>query len=250
MRTFDLDPFWPFPQSPDDDGGDSAHVTASALKRTYPVGGNAGRVPLLWDDAVRETAKPLTGSVHARGTLLASERMHRASIFLRRHGVDFFSSFDPKAALWLSMGFVAGMVSWHAVGFWGFVSHAVLNGGDHSVQIASTPAPPAARAEPFAVSPIVTGSLAPNAAPTGACMALAMNRSNGATSASKCNADAQPLRDAGRGRRTDRLLSVDDRLQDKTAWTAATAVDQKAPGESLQQLPAESDFDLTITPVR
>ena len=245
MRTFDLDPFWPFPQSPDGDGGDNA----AALKRAYPGSGSAARVPLLWDDAVREMAKPQVRSAPVDGGHRASGRMQRASIFLRHNGIAFFSSFDPKAALWLSMGFVAGMISWHAVGFWGFVSQAVLNGGDHSVEIASTPAPPAARVSPTATSPIVTGSLAPFAAPTGACMALAMNRSNGATSATKCSGDAEPFRDAGRGRRTDRLLSVDDRLQDKTAWTAATAVDQMAPGERLPP-PAPSDFDLTISPVR
>ncbi len=39
------------------------------------------------------------------------------------------------AAAWAAAGFVAGAAVWHFVGFWSFVSYAVL-GGDHRVEAA------------------------------------------------------------------------------------------------------------------
>ncbi len=47
------------------------------------------------------------------------------------------------AAGWAAAGFVAGAVVWHFVGFWSFVSYAVL-GGDHRVEAAARQAAPRA----------------------------------------------------------------------------------------------------------
>ena len=74
----------------------------------------------------------------------------------------FLKSFDTSSAVWLSMGFISGMIAWHSVGFWGFVTEAVLQPGDRDYKIAVATTTPALE-QPLAGSarvPLTTGALA------------------------------------------------------------------------------------------
>ncbi|WP_333794235.1 hypothetical protein [Hyphomicrobium sp.] len=91
---------------------------------------------------------------------------------------------------WSVLGFVAGAVFWHFIGFWSFVSDVVLVGD----------APPAAMraAEPIAIALADTPSAQ-------ACTRLALDRRTGETSAHACDADSPLLpADAFEGRQ-DRM---------------------------------------------
>jgi hypothetical protein len=177
-------------------------------------------------------------------------RLLRTASNLHRRAAKFLRSFDPQAAVWLSLGFMAGMVAWHAVGFWGFVSDTVLHGPDRGSQVSSqiSAAPPASikttTVKSMTVDHITTGSLQTFSPRAGACMALTRDVTTGETLALTCAGDTQPMRDAGRRRRGDRLATAGSRMQDQTAWRAATALDEIA----SQDPPAESDFDLTLSP--
>lgn len=187
-------------------------------------------------------------------TEAAPVQLQGAANTLYRRAAKFAKSFDPQAAVWLSVGFMAGMAAWHAVGFWGFVSDTVLNGPDRGSQISShMPATPTASipgsikttpVKSMQVDQITTGSLQTFSPRAGACMALTRDLMTGETSAVACDGDTQPMRDAGRRRRGDRLTTAGSRMQDQTAWRAATALDDIAP----EAPPLEKDFDLTLSP--
>jgi hypothetical protein len=171
----------------------------------------------------------------------------------------FLATFDHRAALWGSFGFMAGMVVWHFVGFWWFVAGVVLNSGPETVreatrETAHIAAAPATQTEtqqtpPASTAPLTTGSIgtfnaagntAGNTAGNAAgrlCVALVIDRTSGQTVSAPCAAETSPLRDAGRRRRGDRApaaTAVLPLLQGPDANAASTAL-------------AETDFNLEIT---
>ena len=225
MRTFDLDQFWPI-QSPPSSGGETTSIAAIAkVLRDAEIG---------IERAMRtETNSSRSGD--AIDLNLAKSNLDRALnviIELRRGAKTFLATFDARAALWLTMGFIAGVIAWHAVGFWGFVSDTVLQGTGHAHAVAWTPP-----------APITTGSIASYTPQPGACLALTLDRTSTTTSAAPCASDTQPMRDAGRRQRENRLSSAETRLQDRNAWPATTELYDAYPQAQL----SESEFDLTLS---
>ena len=108
------------------------------------------------------------------------------------------------AALWATIGFVAGAVFWHAVGFWTFVSEVMFDGTEPAA------AEEMALAPPPGTSDIVTGSL-----PTilhvdpARCTSLQLDRSSNLTSQRPCPADGIALRLEQGSERGDLSLIAD-----------------------------------------
>jgi hypothetical protein len=109
------------------------------------------------------------------------------------------------AALWATIGFVAGAVFWHAIGFWTFVSDIVFDSTQPAAteEMASAPLP-------ADTSDIVTGSL-----PTilrvdpSRCTSLELDRSSNRTSQRPCPADGIALRLEQGSERGDLALLAD-----------------------------------------
>jgi len=161
----------------------------------------------------------------------------------------FLKSFDTSSAVWLSMGFISGMIAWHSVGFWGFVTEAVLQPGDRDYKIAVATTTPALE-QPLAGSarvPLTTGALAdkPRAGAT-ACVALAVDRGSSRTLAQPCSRDGSQMRDAGRGQRADRLSDARERLHAPQAWGAEAQTAPSNPATSSDTA-VPPDFDLTLS---
>jgi hypothetical protein len=144
---------------------------------------------------------------------------------------------------------MAGMLAWHVVGFWTFMSDVVLNAND--ARAVTRGGPVAARARPqmmpkvavkepaatdiASTAPVaaqklgasLSGTAGTGPAPSAetVCMTLALNRAAGTTAPAACAEEAVAgLRDSGFNRRADRL-ALRPRLQDPVAWTGGTAVD-------------------------
>lgn len=270
MRTFDLDTLWPsLPMLSANSGAarDSAGMAVETLSVSAPLG-----VP----DRVADGARTFsTGDValDVSPTVYEDTIPQRIASAAARRGswaIRFVRSFDPKAAIWLSMGFASGMVAWHAVGFWGFVSASVFNGPGTATVIAETPsarplvnfksiittsstasAPMTTgtmNTAPMNTGLMTTGSLATFSAQPKLCVALAIDRATGATAAKPCGADDQPMRDAGRRRRADRMAGIEARLQNAGSWATDTQTEAPSASAASAQTNAVSDgdFDLTL----
>jgi hypothetical protein len=97
------------------------------------------------------------------------------------------------------MGFVAGAVFWHFVGFWGFVSQVVLKGpvGPHGLETGSISRPdaPARAAQASPNTPWLTQRGGPDIR----CTQLVLDRRRGETRLATCpqRAERLPLVDSG-----------------------------------------------------
>ncbi len=156
---------------------------------------------------------------------------------------------DWTPLVWGGLGFMAGMLAWHVIGFWTFMSDVVLNandtrtvtrGGPVAARAPSQKTPKAAVKETAATgvastAPVTAHKLAASLSGTAGtgpppsaetvCMTLALNRAAGTTAPAACAEEAVAgLRDSGFNRRADRL-ALRPRLQDPVAWTGGTAVD-------------------------
>lgn len=150
--------------------------------------------------------------------------------------------FDLRAAGWLTIGFMSGVVSWHVIGFWGFVTETVLH-----EQAASPIAVAHTTSVPEGASPIVTGSIAVAAPePLPACVALVNRHPSGGTVAAPCAEAARPLRDAGRNPRADRLPGAQERLQSSNAWPATANTEQA--GLPVRSNGSFDEVDLNLSP--
>lgn len=112
------------------------------------------------------------------------------------------------AASWMAMGFLAGAVFWHFVGFWAFVSEAIFDDGT-GVQHAA----PSHRALPPPVIPHGDPTpIARTSGPRTACIVLAIDRTGGETRAQPCPAGTFHHRYAGLGVKRDfePTITVDD----------------------------------------
>jgi hypothetical protein len=240
MRTIDFDQFWPSPPEVSalsaDDQQAMAH-TPNRIADTYQP--RRLRTAVTGVILTSDFFRPENFSLRAE-SIIATVR--GAWLSVRPRGTSFLHTFDVNAAAWLSMGFVCGVISWHAVGFWGFVSASVLHNTARPIDSVAAMLPQSQ----LAPSPqITTGSLPSFHPKPGACMALSIDHDTGATLSQHCNGGDTPLRDAGRRRRGDRLISVQARMNDAGKWAAATMA---TPDVSEQAAPLlDSDFDLTIT---
>lgn len=112
--------------------------------------------------------------------------------------------FDGISGLgWSVLGFVGGAVFWHFVGFWGFLSEVVLDGGPIGImERAAIEAPALPQAQPRQRRVQVADASAP------ACTLLSLDRKTGLTSARPCDADHPPLpADVSQGRE-DRVMTT------------------------------------------
>lgn len=143
---------------------------------------------------------------------------------------------ERPPVVWTGLGFVAGILAGHLIGFWGFVSEIVFNQDSPVEQVASE--------RPTRSVPAVAGyaRVAFKADPL-YCVSLVLDRATGQTRPAACSGEAEPLRDAGRQRRGNSLVA-DNLPVENNAWTAATAVDAAPQASGTLEL---KDFDLEIT---
>ncbi len=139
--------------------------------------------------------------------------------------------------IWGGLGFVAGMLAWHLIGFGSFVSDVAFN--DHARSAAASSGSPQRSAADLGHKPNTRIDNPTNRN----CVALAINRTSGDAIPGACPADDKPLADAGRTPRDDRAFSK-PRLQDPEIWAGVTAVEPEISPEPID----ESAFDLTIRP--
>lgn len=104
---------------------------------------------------------------------------------------------------WTALGFLAGALFWHFVGFWSFVTRAVFDGDG---------APPAAH---HSVATTKPAEPLPDLSPTGrrmatsaSCVALTIDRSGGPTRMAPCPAATFYHRNAGLGVKRDREATI------------------------------------------
>jgi len=134
-----------------------------------------------------------------------------AAAHVRDLAATFFRRL-PRISLVFVVGFAAGAVFWHAVGFWSFVSAIVLKG----------PVPALSAGAP---GDITTGSIGPippaHRRTTAAgvdvtCTALALDRRTGETTPSLCTPRDVRWNKGARQGKTDRLTTAAEAL----AWPA------------------------------
>lgn len=203
MRPLDTDEFWdstvppmPIPELP----APASEDTRSA---------NARRLDADWH-TIAPTLMPPPGSSPVHASKPFPEESPAQSL---AHPAVTRRLFDHSAVAWLAVGFVSGMISWHAVGFWNFVTETVLHEHADATAIAVT--------QP-AGADIVTGSISPPEPPPADCVALVQMTPAGRTAALPCATAPRPLRDAGRNPRADRLATSTERLQSTAAWPATS----------------------------
>lgn len=173
---------------------------------------------------------------------------------------------DCRPIAWTGLGFVAGILAWHVVGFWSFVSDVVLNANDADPARGATalaPKPgetalePIERAAIAAPSGFAAGKPPPKLATrlsgglvvspiepaASSCMTLALDRGSGATAPVACADETiAGLRDAGYNVRSDRL-ALRPRLQDPLVWTGGTAVATPPAEPPLTEAAAGTSID-------
>lgn len=158
-----------------------------------------------------------------------------------------FSSFDERAAVFGSLGFIAGAFAWHFIGFWIFVSDIVLH-----TQRGPLTGETAAVSQGAPADAITTGSITPleavgGKAPTRvpSCAALVLDRALGTTRLETCVGTSDALRDGGHQRRTS-LAATTPRLQNPTAWASGTELQAPAkPAYAIAPVQPQ-DVDMSI----
>ncbi len=137
--------------------------------------------------------------------------------------------------VWGGLGFITGILAWHVIGFWGFVSTIVFNQDGVVEQ--------AAAERPTRTVPAVAGyaRVAYRADPQ-FCVSLVLDRATGQTQPAACLGDIEPLRDAGRQKRGNSLVANNLPVE-QNAWSTATAVDAAPPAIGTLE---PKDFDLEI----
>lgn len=211
---------------------------------------------LRGSDADERAAAAIASAATAASPAKA-EKPAAAPVLRETHRTRKRRDFTP--VLWGGAGFLAGVLAWHMVGFWVFVSDVVLNANNPRASTLEAFLPsfssPAASQKVMSRIPETSVIPAPqtlNSATIGtqfACVSLALDRAAGITNAQVCKGSNSDLRDAGFNRRTDRL-ALRPRLQDPVAWTDTTAVQvsDAAPSISAEEegLPPLSDADLKL----
>lgn len=105
----------------------------------------------------------------------------------------------PGSARWAVVGFVAGAVFWHIVGFWHFVAVVILKGPDPADQMAANN--PVMITTGSITRPAAASDLGAAGVSVPNCSALVLDRNSGATHLSHCPPRISPVRHvAGAGR--------------------------------------------------
>jgi len=196
MRDIDLDELWPVihPQAP-------ARPAAALAPEPAQPEAPANQIEIEVSDVPAQLAPPPISLAEATGKASAALRVAR----------------DPTPFVWGGIGFCAGVLAWHLVGFWGFLTSLVQHHEPVAVSAPSAPlAVTAARA-----STVATAGTAKAADP---CVTLRIDRNTGDIQRDPCSAGA--LKDAGFVKRTDRLTQK-PRMEDAAAWSDTTAVQQQ-----------------------
>jgi len=210
MGAIDLDQYWPLP--PYNRG--SAPVSAAPPEASAHIG-NAEDAP-----------PPLKGLPTVAPPFAADVLPHR-----RYAG----------PVLWSSLGFIAGMLVWHLVGFWSFVTDVVDSRVEPKQPLAAVAALPAKKLA--GQLPQTTSGRETAGADPLRCVSLTIDRALGDTRKAACT-EASALRDAGFAAKADRV-SATPRLQDPGQWSNSTAVE--ASNIETGTLRAD-DVDLAIKP--
>jgi hypothetical protein len=257
MRTFDLDQYWPAvsPVAPSrsafrerllshirqDTGPLQEPFDASMAAETSSGAAQPASSPVMYEPPVVRTPQPEVRPLRGTAAKIPSPG-DRAS-----------------PVLWGGLGFVAGILAWHLLGFWTFVAKVVNDPPTASERVAI--ARPERRLQelpalqnagpPKANAQLTTGSLQPSTAVLFSldpknCQSLVLDRQTGQTRLEPCPENTRTMRDAGRQRRGD-LAANRARNLDSAAWAQGTAIGVSTEnGGTL--LPG--DFDLAITPPR
>lgn len=228
MGAIDLDQHWPLP----------------------PYNGGATRVSVALPDDAPARARYAEESLPVREETSADRLVSEPDEAADLPAKDAIASDEPRLTpyrnhagpvLWSALGFVAGMLVWHLVGFWSFVTDVV----DRRIEtnaplpaIASLPAKKLAGQLPQGKSGRETAGIDPLS-----CVSLTIDRALGETRKAACT-EVSVLRDAGFAAKTDRG-SATPRLQDPGQWSNSTAVD--ASNIETGTLRAD-DVDLAIKP--
>lgn len=219
-----------------------------------PGQGDGFATPALPQDGVSAPERPLAAAKEAPALTVSAPPASQSEPRER---------WNLTPLIWGGSGFVAGMLAWHVVGFWSFVSNVVLNANDPRAQTLEAFLPKLApqgvqsSRSVAEVGKTLTHPAARQAASERkfACVALALDRDAGGTKLTLCPEGTAQLRDAGFNKRTDKL-ALKPRLQDPVAWTGATAVQvsdaaSAAPdqGNSAESgTLSESDLKLDLPP--
>lgn len=122
---------------------------------------------------------------------------------------------------WGGTGFLLGVIVWHFIGFWSFVSTVVYRGPGPGTAVAGMPASasrPAVTAAAAKRGENVLGSAPaqPSAAASASdCSVLALDRASGTTTLAGCADDMPPLQVVLSSPRGDRRTTIEARPSDR-----------------------------------
>lgn len=251
MGNIDLDKHWPLPRSTSSPGpasplpaGDLTDTSNWRAEQPHALPSRARQISLQnWDELFERPPRS-----EARAATLDDESVAAAPDLSLRE--DARRAPEPRPPsntrslapfVWGGAGFIAGILAWHLVGFWTFVSDVVLN--DHPAPLQASSDRPLSSPASGKAGATLALSRAPATEPadTKHCVTLAIDRSAGATTPVPCEGSSAALRDAGFRHRTDRAAAK-PRLQDPVAWSGATAVNPDLETGTLQA----SDFNLNV----
>jgi hypothetical protein len=98
----------------------------------------------------------------------------------------------PAQSGWIALGFVAGMLFWHVVGFWTFMSRVVFDGPETAAVTIQQAKPVYAHLETGALQRI--GKLASRGGIEAACTVVVRDLPNGTTRQAPCPILSKPLK--------------------------------------------------------
>lgn len=183
MQARDLDQLWPrhMPGEPSD------------ARTQTPIAAQASDAPT---DPTEAIALALVAATEARARcsdralaletpierLAGQETIKATAPPDRRHRSR--RAFDRRAAAWATVGFLSGILFWHSIGFWHFISGIVWNDRAVEASVLHSKIPT------FVMPnlPLTTGSLpdSKDKAQSQSCMALGIDRASGIARSSNC----------------------------------------------------------------
>ena len=241
MGKFDLDQHWPFPPY---QGRADGHV-AEAAPEPLPDGTRDAPEASQPDRDEGALARALREALAHRAARDEAALTAETSFETPTEQRPAFTG-SKIPLVWGGLGFAAGIVASHVIGFWSFVSDVVVHGhvndrGTRPVTAAvSRPASRPDVAQKVVVTPPEAARAGTDAA-QGRCIALRIDRAQGETHLVSCETQETALRDAGFRRRGD-LVAARPRLQDPAAWSNTTAVQPDIETGTLQA----ADVDLSL----
>lgn len=147
--------------------------------------------------------------------------------------------------LWGGLGFAAGLIASHLIGFWAFVAEVVLRDHGSGLTQVERSASLTDRVQKIVVDPPQASPATGTAGPL-RCVALGIDRAAGETLTHSCEGHEATLRDAGFRPRGDRV-TVRPRLQDPAAWSNSTAVQSTLESEIETGSLKASDVNVNLS---